>query len=113
MSSQSTDVIQTDGSTVTAVGTSTEKGRKRGGKVVHLSDELHAQIRAYCEALETTMKEWVEATLKTAIAQPPARMPVKTKPVVEFEQETDDELWNRPPFWTQRSRNKPKDETGS
>lgn len=73
----------------------------KGGKVVHVSDELHARLRTYCVKNDLPMKVWVEAVIHDALTederssvvkvlkkQPPAPVP-----------DTGDEPWALPPFW--------------
>ena len=48
-----------------------------GGKVVHVSDEVHARVRAHCDARRIPMRPWVEEVLTHALDdQPPAVLDV-------------------------------------
>lgn len=85
-----------------------------GGKVIHVSDEFHARVRAHCEKLRISMRCWVEQQLELAMTQPieqkrsqtptSAVMPVAKKRLPDVEAETGDEPWARPPFWAGRKQ---------
>ena len=85
-----------------------------GGKVIHVSDEMHARVRAHCEARCIPMRIWVEEQLEAAMSAPspqkrsfvPASQvaPVPKKRLPEIESETGDEPWARPPFWAGRKQ---------
>jgi hypothetical protein len=100
---------------------------KRGGKVIHVDDELHARLRLFCDEHRTQMKLWVHDVLERAMerptdpvepkVEPEAKLPpiekvvpitvepVERKPMVVASNEPlDDEPWSRPPFWTHRSK---------
>jgi hypothetical protein len=47
----------------------------KGGKVVHVTDELHACIKAYCEQTEQQMKFWVNNVLAAALQQKGVSVP--------------------------------------
>lgn len=72
-----------------------------GGKVIHVSDELHARLRRFCEENGVTMKRLVEKTLARILGEPhddePARNPPDSteepaeEPVPELPAAVDEE----------------------
>ena len=38
-----------------------------GGKVVHVSDQLHQRLRKYCKKYNISMSEWIEQGLELCI----------------------------------------------
>ena len=82
----------------------------KGGKVVHLSDELHARLRAYCAKNELPMKLWVEAVITDALTEDERSSLVKVlkKQPPTAVPDTGAEPWALPPFWARCSdRKKP------
>lgn len=93
-----------------------------GGKVVHISDEVHARIRVHCEERRIPMREWIEQLVLAALDSqidavrsstvapdpaPPSTVAVEKKPLPTIAEETDasaDEPWSRPPFWARQRR---------
>jgi hypothetical protein len=100
-----------------------------GGKVVHISDEVHARVRAHCKERRIPMREWIEdlvlaaldgqidavrsstvapsPALSSTVAPSPAlssTVAVEKKPLPTIAEETGDEPWSRPPFWARQRR---------
>lgn len=77
-----------------------------GGKVIHLSDALHARLRSHCLERDVPMKVWTEAVIIDALTdeERSARVKVLKKQLPTPAPDTGDEPWSRPPFWTQLSR---------
>jgi len=100
------------------------------GKVFHVSDEIHAAVRKWCDARSVSPKSWVESVVSQALRERvteiktvsdpvsdpvPRREPVTTEPVRKKmlppvngdEEHTDNgngeqKPWERPPFWKSR-----------
>lgn len=71
------------------------------GKVIHVSDALHARVKYYCEDRALQMTAWVAYALEQAIAEcvaPVPKRPLDESPVAV----TDEDLLKRPPFWKGR-----------
>lgn len=74
-------------------------------KVVHLSDEAHAEAKHHCDKLGVKMSDWVAdlimktvADQKTAAAIPQGAEPVTKKKLETLDNEPSD-VAERAPFW--------------
>lgn len=71
------------------------------GKVIHVSDALHAKIVAHCKSKGVGIKPWAEHILTEAI-RPFQPVPVEKKPQLDVQGGQPSErpdIWKQPPFW--------------
>jgi hypothetical protein len=78
-------------------------------KVVHISDDIHAAVKAHCTKMDVPLKDWAERALLSTIERedPSAKLTkfsyVSKKPLVEVPDngDKDDGIrpWELPPFW--------------
>ena len=79
-------------------------------KVVHLSNEAHAKAKAFCEANQLRMSEWVAVLIEEALQgtrkkteqRPAGIVPVQKRklPQMDEKDERDPaEVFTAPPFW--------------
>ena len=84
-------------------------------KVIHLSNEAHAQAKSYCKEHGFKMSDWVATLIQGAIVgapnlQKPGLMPVgKRKSVSNLEEqkvasESVEAVYAAPPFWARDSK---------
>lgn len=74
--------------------------------IVHLNAPLHRRVREFCDLRGLTIQHWVESLLNAALdndVRDPTVVKIVDKvpyrPLQELD-DTDDDAWNRPPFWT-------------
>lgn len=72
-----------------------------GGKVIHLSDEVHSKMMDFCKEHDLQASKWVsglimDAVAKTVIPVEKKKLPKAPDPLPE------EETYNKPPFWAQR-----------
>jgi hypothetical protein len=81
------------------------------GKVIHVSDELHARIKRYCEKNKVAVKEWADSAL--SVSMDVGRMPSKPEPVEKKKtspaggadaSSVGPHPWELPPFWERGQR---------
>ena len=72
------------------------------GKVIHVTDALHAKVKTYCEGRDLQMTSWVAYALEQAIEQ--CIVPVPKKPLEDYQAAvvTEEDLLKNPPFWAGR-----------
>jgi hypothetical protein len=83
------------------------------GKVIHVSDELHARIRAHCRGKVIDVKKWAEAVLEIELNKyhhiPTTK---KEMPILgtgeDLGERTD--VWQQPPFWKRTYASHEKDQ---
>ena len=83
------------------------------GKVIHLSEEVHARAKRFCEQNQLQMSKWVESLIDAAIS---GEVIVENKAIVEKKfvdhvgppvqpqriEIPQDNPYTRPPFWANR-----------
>jgi len=107
---------------------------KKNGKVVHVPQDLHEQLRVYCVARNIIMKQWVTHLIEKGLAadaqdlndfvlisaselrnlrQAATAREVDKKPYRHYghpDPETEAEIWNQPPFWLRTTTPSKKDD---
>ena len=71
-------------------------------KVVHVTDSIHAQAKAYCKQRGINLKDWVSQLIEYGISNviPITRgVPVEKKTLPKFERSDVPNAYEEPPFW--------------
>jgi len=72
-----------------------------GGKVIHLSDDVHQKMMGFCREHDLQASQWVSRLILDAVAQ--TTIPVEKKKLLKPPQpSSDEEIYSRPPFWAQK-----------
>jgi hypothetical protein len=78
------------------------------GKVIHLSDEIHARMKAYCTEHDLVASQWVESLIHNAVSGNEEVKRVERESAVVNKKErvdfftpcaSSDDPWAKPPFW--------------
>jgi len=82
------------------------------GKVIHVSDELHARLRDYCEKEGVPMSIWASDVLTMALDNGTVienwrkvdAAPVERKKLPRMEAQNGDDPWQSEPFWERKGK---------
>lgn len=79
----------------------------KGKKVVHLPDEIHGVLKAYCERMGVSMAEFVTLLIKDELKKPESRglIAVNRKKLLALQKEQEEvPAYQLPPFWAMRQK---------
>jgi len=82
----------------------------KNGKVIHVTDEVHAIVKAFCNRKNFNMTQWVSKILLNAVEigkispdkQIIDKKPIRVGPTLppqRVEVREEDNPWIKPPFW--------------
>ena len=71
-------------------------------KVIHVSDELHAVVKGYCDARGVKMTAWVDTVLRQGLRDGAMPVPQRDLPKTVYDGEPEDKLFMKSPFWANR-----------
>ena len=80
------------------------------GKIVHLSDEAHARVKALAKQWGVSMRECAERLIAEGIAGNIRRLPINIEPVAQRKQpkppasKNTEQIIQGPPFWAGREK---------